>query len=104
MSKLKVFTSYEGSGAKILNFRYIPQFIFIPEVLIDVVEMMAERGLSLSHTTIMRWIHEYAPKIDKRTRPKFRQTGDSWSVDETYVKVKGKWMYLSGSWHRVCLN
>ena len=56
--------------------------------------MMEERGLSVAHTTIMRWIHEHAPKIDKRTRPSLRQTGDSWRVDETYVKVKGKWMYL----------
>ena len=35
----------------------------------DLVEMMEERGLSVAHTTIMRWIHEYAPKLDKLTRP-----------------------------------
>jgi IS6 family transposase len=60
----------------------------------DLVEMMEERGLSVAHTTIMRWIHEYAPKLDKLTRPKLRQSSDSWRVDETYVKVKGRWMYL----------
>jgi len=60
----------------------------------DLVEMMEERGLCVAHTTIMRWIHEYAPLLDKRTRPRLRKTGDSWRVDETYVKVKGKWMYL----------
>ena len=55
---------------------------------------MEERGLSLAHTTIMRWIHEYAPIFEKRARPKLRKTGDSWKLDETYVKVKGRWMYL----------
>ena len=59
----------------------------------DLVEMMEERGLCVAHTTIMRWIHEYAPLLDKRTRPRLRKTGDSWRVDETYVKVKGKWVY-----------
>jgi transposase, IS6 family len=60
----------------------------------DLVEMMNERGLCLAHTTIMRWVHSYAPEIDKRIRPKLRKSGDSWKVDETYVKVKGQWVYL----------
>ena len=60
----------------------------------DLVEMAEERGLSFSNTTIMRWVHEYAPEIDKRTRPHLKRTGKSWRVDETYVKVKGKWTYL----------
>ena len=60
----------------------------------DLVEIMAERGVPVAHTTIMRWVHEYAPELDKRTRPHLRQTGDSWKVDESYVKVKGRWMYL----------
>jgi len=57
-------------------------------------EMMTERGLSVDHTTIYRWVQEYAPELDKRSRPYLKQTNDSWRVDETYVKVKGKWMYL----------
>ncbi|PFJ07474.1 IS6 family transposase [Bacillus cereus] len=60
----------------------------------DLVEMMEERGISLSHTTVMRWVHEYGPKLDKRLRRHLRLTNTSWRVDETYVKVKGKWMYL----------
>jgi transposase-like protein len=60
----------------------------------DLEEMMTERGLSVDHTTIFRWVQEYSPKIDKRSRPYLKQTNDSWRVDETYVKVKGKWMYL----------
>jgi IS6 family transposase len=56
--------------------------------------MMEERGLSIVHTTIMRWVHQYAPELDKRIRPHLKPTGDSWKIDETYVKVKGRWMYL----------
>ena len=60
----------------------------------DLVEMMEERGLSIAHTTIMRWVHQYAPELDERVRRHLKTTNDSWRVDETYVKVKGKWMYL----------
>ncbi len=60
----------------------------------DLTEMMAEMGLSMAHTTIMRWVHQFAPELDKRTRPHLKSTGDSWKVDETYIKIKGRWMYL----------
>jgi transposase-like protein len=60
----------------------------------DLVEMMAERGLSLAHTTIMRWIQRYAPEFEKRWNRFARQAGRSWRVDETYVKIKGRWTYL----------
>jgi transposase, IS6 family len=60
----------------------------------NLVEMMEERGLNLVHTTIMRWVHEYAPQINKKIRPYLKRTCDSWRVDETYIKVKGKWTYL----------
>ncbi|MED4680889.1 IS6 family transposase, partial [Bacillus nitratireducens] len=60
----------------------------------DLVEMMEERGLSISHTTIMRWVHQYGPELDKRIRRYLKQINDSWRVDETYIKVKGQWMYL----------
>ncbi|PHC80873.1 IS6 family transposase [Bacillus pseudomycoides] len=60
----------------------------------DLVEMMAERGLSVAHTTIMRWVHQYGPELDKRIRRHLKQTNDSWRVDETYIKVKSQWMYL----------
>ncbi|OFD35928.1 Integrase catalytic region [Bacillus mycoides] len=56
----------------------------------DLVEMMEERGLFLAQTTIMRWVHQYGPRI----RRHLKQTNNSWRVDETYIKVKGKWCYL----------
>ena len=60
----------------------------------DLVEMMEERGLFLAHTIIMRWVHQYGPEFDKRIRRHLKQTNNSWRVDETYIKVKGQWMYL----------
>ncbi|MGZ9652990.1 IS6 family transposase [Bacillus cereus] len=60
----------------------------------DLVEMMEEWSLSISHTTIMRWVHQYGLELDKRIRRYLKQTNDSWRVDETYIKVKGQWMYL----------
>ena len=56
--------------------------------------MMEERGLSMAHTTIMRWVHQYGPELDERVRRHLKTTNDSWRVDETYVKVKGQWIYL----------
>ena len=60
----------------------------------DLVEMMAERGLSLAHTAIMRWIQCYAPEFEKRWNRFARQAGGSRRVDETYVKIQGRWTYL----------
>jgi transposase-like protein len=60
----------------------------------DLVEMMEERGLSMAHTTIMRWVHQYGPELDERVRRHLKSTNDSWRVDETYVKVNGQWLYL----------
>jgi IS6 family transposase len=59
----------------------------------DIEEMMSERGLHISHT-LMRWVHEFGPEIDKRIRPFLKPTNDSFRVDETYIKVKGLWKYL----------
>jgi transposase-like protein len=60
----------------------------------DLAEMMAERGLSMAHTTIMRWVHHYAPEFERRWNRFARQAGPSWRVDETYVKIRGRWVYL----------
>ena len=60
----------------------------------DLVEMMAERGLSLAHTTIMRWVWRYAPEFEKRWKRFAQAVGRSWRVDETYIKIRGEWCYL----------
>src|SRR5258708_16908334 len=60
----------------------------------DLVEMMAERGLSMAHTTIMRWVRRYTPEFDKRWRRFARAVGRSWRVDPTYVNIRGERCYL----------
>jgi transposase-like protein len=63
----------------------------------DLVEMMAERGLSLAPTTILRWVQRFAPEFVKHWNRFGTFTGRSWRVDETYLKVRGKWVYLYGA-------
>src|SRR5438270_9553670 len=60
----------------------------------DLEEMMVERGLCVDHTTIYRWVQRFAPVLERKCRARIRPTTDSWRVDETYIKVKGQWMYL----------
>ena len=55
---------------------------------------MAERNLHVDHVTIWRWVQRYAPEINRRCRPELRNTNRSWRVDETYLRVAGKWTYL----------
>jgi len=56
----------------------------------DLEEMMAERGLSIDHLTVWRWVLRYAPVLNQRIRGELRRPNGSWRVDETYVKVAGK--------------
>src|ERR1700726_933927 len=56
--------------------------------------MMAERGIALAHTTVLRWVQRYVPDFEKRWSQYARSVGGSWRCDETYIKVKGRWAYL----------
>ncbi|EFH84928.1 IS6 family transposase [Ktedonobacter racemifer] len=60
----------------------------------DLEEIMLERGLHVDHTTIYRWVQQYAPELEKRCHLHLKPTTDSWRVDETYIKIKKEWMYL----------
>jgi transposase, IS6 family len=54
----------------------------------DLEEMMVERGLSVDHTTIFRWVQQYAPEREQRCRPHLKACNDSWKVDETSIRSK----------------
>lgn len=58
----------------------------------DLVEMMAERGMSIAHTTILRSVRRYTPEFDKRWSRFSAQAGTSWRVDETYVRIRAQWL------------
>src|ERR1700758_1245593 len=60
----------------------------------DVEELLAEWGLRADHVTVWRWVQRYAPELERRLRSRLNSTNDSWRVDETYIRVKGKWVYL----------
>src|ERR1700760_1648540 len=60
----------------------------------DLVQMMAERGILLAHTTILLWVQRYVPDFEKRWQAYARPVGNSWRVDETYIKMKDQWFYL----------
>jgi transposase-like protein len=60
----------------------------------DLESMLSDRGIQIDHTTLFRWIQAYAPELEKRIRPRLHLTRGSWRVDETYIRVKGEWVYL----------
>ena len=60
----------------------------------NLVEMMAERGLPLAYTTIMRWLRQYAPEFGRRWNRFARPAGASWRMDETYIRARGEWVDL----------
>ncbi len=59
-----------------------------------VEEIMQERGIEVDHSTLNRWVLKYTPQLEQAFRNKKKPVGISWRLDETYVKVKGKWKYL----------
>src|SRR5829696_8373473 len=60
----------------------------------DVEELLAERGVEVDHVTVYRWVQRFTPLFADAARPQRHATGDRWFVDETYMKVAGRWRYL----------
>jgi transposase, IS6 family len=69
-------------------------YLTFPVSYRDLELMLADRGVAVDHTTIFRRVQAYAEDLEKRIRPHLRPSNGSWRVDETYIKVKGRWAYL----------
>jgi IS6 family transposase len=85
-----------------------PGFRFPPEIIVlavrwylrfglsyrDVEKLLVERGIEVDHVTVFRWVQRFTPLLADAARPCRRAVGDRWFVDETYVKVAGRWRYV----------
>jgi transposase, IS6 family len=69
-------------------------YLMFPISYRDLELMLRDRGVAADHTTIFRWIQAYATDLEQRIRPYLRPSNGSWRVDETYIRVKGRWTYL----------
>jgi IS6 family transposase len=84
------------------------RFYFPPDVIVpavrwylrfalsyrDLAELLAERGIEVDHTTIYRWVQRFTPLLAQAARPCRHAVGSRWQVDETDVKVAGRWRYV----------
>ena len=62
----------------------------------DLEELLAERGIEVDHVTLYRWVQRFTPLLGDAARPCRHAVGSRWFVDETYVKVAGRWRYVTG--------
>jgi hypothetical protein len=91
-----------GSSSVFAGFRFPPEVISVAVRWYlryglsyrDVEELLAERGVIVDHVSVYRWVQRFTPEFAEAARPCRHAPGDRWFVDETYVKVAGKWAYL----------
>ena len=91
-----------GSGSAFAGFRFPREVISVAVRWYlryglsyrDVEELLAERGVIVDHVTVYRWVQRFTPEFVEAARPRRHLPGDRWFVDETYVKVAGRWRYL----------
>ena len=74
--------------------RCVRWYLSYPLSLRHIEEMMTERGISVDHSTINRWVNKFSPLLEAEARKRRKPVGTSWRLDETYIRVKGKWKYL----------
>jgi putative transposase len=73
---------------------YVRWYVAYPLSLRHLEQMMAERGISVDHSTVHRWALKLLPVLEKAFRRRKRAVGRSWRMDETYIRVRGEWKYL----------
>ena len=91
-----------GSSSVFAGFRFPPEVISVAAGWYlryglsyrDVEELLAERGVTVDHVTIYRWVRRFTPGFIEAARPCRHAPGDRWFAGETYVKVSGQWAYL----------
>jgi transposase-like protein len=91
-----------GQGCAFAGFRFPPDVIVLAVRWYlrfglsyrDVEELLAERGIDVDHVTVHRWVRRFTPLLADAARFARHRVGDRWHVDETYVKVAGRWVYL----------
>lgn len=94
--------SVRGAGSAFAGFRFPPEVIAVAVRWYlryglsyrDVEELLAERGVTVDHVSVYRWVQRFTPEFISAARPRRHIPGDRWFVDETYVKVAGRWSYL----------
>lgn len=92
MSKKPIFSGRHFS--KLIILQCVRWYLRYPLSYRQISEMMRERGVEVDHSTIYRWVQKYVPEFDRRIRWHTKTSNVSWKVDETYIKIKGKWKYL----------
>ena len=60
----------------------------------ELEELMSERGVAVDHTTIWRWVQRYGPEVQRRLRGQLKLKSSTWHMDETFVRIAGRWLYL----------
>ena len=60
----------------------------------DIEELLTERRIEVDHVTVYRWVVRFAPLLAEAAQPCRHAVGDRWQVDETYMKVAGRWRYV----------
>lgn len=70
-------------------------FVAYPLSYRHVEALMEERGVSVDHVTIERWVVKYSPQLEEAFHRRKRPVRVSWRIDETYIRIKGKWYDLS---------
>lgn len=61
---------------------------------VSLIEILAEHGVEIDHATLNRWVVKFSPLITASAQARKKPTAVSWRMDETYIKVRGKWAYL----------
>ena len=59
----------------------------------NVCDLRAERGVTVVHPAVLRWVQRFVPAFEKKRMKYARPVCSPWRVDETYIKVKGQWRH-----------